>query len=315
MRLAYLGYDKNAFKSTAYLAQYFQQIDTYLLNYDNQTNDSDICDLPIMAAHVYISKDQSLYTEQHKFVKRKISLEYNLFKKSISSIEVKELKADTEEPKGDKNYSKIIDIISLDYDRKSNQYKIVTKYQGNFEYDYLIIQDHHIISDLFKQKKQSVFKGDSDQFYAMLSLDFAIKAKLGNEVQEQEFIFVENTEIKSIFDNWYICKFSQQKISINFYIPYKQRHHEAYINFLVQRNRALFEKIFITFEMGEILNKSIIATNGFAQNHIAMINKQSSFVFPSFSYWSKERVAGFINEVFLNKNKKNKIFFSEKENS
>ncbi|MEQ1721997.1 MAG: hypothetical protein ABL930_02395, partial [Pseudobdellovibrio sp.] len=91
--------------------------------------------------------------------------------------------------------------------------------------------------------------------------------------------------------------------------------NEAYIDFLVQRNRDLFEKSFITFKMGEILNKSIIATNGFGKNHIATRNKQSSFVFPSFSYWSKERVAGFIQDVFLNKNKKNKMFFSEKENS
>ncbi|MEQ1722545.1 MAG: hypothetical protein ABL930_05175, partial [Pseudobdellovibrio sp.] len=218
MRLAYLGYDKNVFKSISFLAQHFQQIDTYLLNYDNPTNDSDIYDLPVMAANVYISKDHSLYTEQHKSVMQKINLEYSLFKKSISSTEAKQLRADTEETKCEKNDLRIVDIVSIDFDQKSNKYIIKNKYQGNFEYDYLIIQDHQIISDLFKQKKQSLFKGDSDQFYAMLSLEFAIKAKLDNEVQEQEFIFVENTRIKSIFDNWYICKISQQQITINFYI-------------------------------------------------------------------------------------------------
>jgi hypothetical protein len=315
MRLAYLGYDKNVFKSYATLASYFKQIDTYLLNYDNEINNSDIYELPIMAANVYISKENRLYTDQHKSVLRKINLEYSLLKKSISSVEKIEINDDQAKPKCDKNYFKIADIVDIVFDKKSNKYFIKTKQQANFEYDYIIVQDHKIVSELFKRKNQNLFQGESDQFYVLLNIDFSIKAQLTNEVPEQEFIFVENPQIKSIFDNWYICKISQQKISINFYIPFKQRYNEEFINFLIQRTRTIFEKTFITFKIGDFLNTSIVTTNGFAKNHISTKNKQSSFVFPSFSYWSEKRVAGFIQNVFLAKNKKNKMFFSEKENS
>jgi hypothetical protein len=315
MRLAYLGYDKNVIKSYATLAGYFQQIDTYLLNYDNEINNSDIYELPVMAANVYISKEHGFQTEQHKLVLRKINLEHNMLKKSISSVDKIELNVGQDESKCDKNYFKIVDIADINFDKKINKYFIQTKQQVSFEYDYIIVQDHKIVSELFKRKNQNLFKGESDQFYAMLNLDFSIKANLTNEVSVQEFIFVENTQVKSIFDNWFICKISQHKISINFYIPFKQRHNEEFIDFLIQRTRATFGKTFITFKMGDILNKSILTTNGFAKNHISTINKQSSFIFPSFSYWSEKRVAGFIHNVFLAKNKKNKLFFSEKENT
>lgn len=313
MKLAYLGYDKNIFKSYSFLAKYFQEIDSYLVNYDNSAQNSDLADIPLMTGNVYIGKNSLLYTEKHKSSLAQIDSEYSQLKKSIVSADAIDTGANSE-TKLNKNYYRAKDITALEFDRNSSKYFIETKHQGRFEYDYIVIQDHKSISDLFEDKKQNVFKGEADQAYVMLNLDFAIKAKLGKEVVEQEFIFVENPIVRSLFDNWYICKVDSDKIAINFYIPFKQQHSEELIEFLTQRTRKIFDKEFITFELGEVLNKSILATNGFSNQNIRIKNKNLGTVFPSFSYWSEGRVAGFIQNVFLNKNKKNKIFFSEKEN-
>lgn len=311
MKLAYLGYDKNVFKSYKFLAQHFQEIDTYLVNYDNDANNSDLLDLPLMTGNVYIDKNTQLYTEKHKASLAQIQSEYVQLKESIIQAEVVETV--TPEIKLNKNYYRIKDIVTIEFEKVGHKYFIETKHQGRFEYDYIVVQDHKSISDLFETKKQIVFKGVADQAYVMLNVDFAIKAKLGKQVVAQEFIFVENPVVKSIFDNWYICKVESEKISVNFYIPYKQQHSEDLIEFLIQRARKIFDKEFITFELGEVLAKTVLATNGFNSQGIKVKNKQFSAVFPSFSYWSENRVAGFIQNVFLNKNRKNKLFFSEKE--
>lgn len=312
MKLAYLGYDKNIFKSYNFLAKYFQEIDSYLVNYDNCVQGSDLADLAIMTGNVYITQNIQLYTEKHKTALAQIDSEYSQLKKSIASVEPITVEP-SHEAVLNKNYYRAKDILTLEFDRNSSKYFIETKHQGRFEYDYVVIQNHKSISDLFENKKQNVFKGVAGQAYVMLNLDFAIKAKLGKQVFEQEFIFVENPVIKSIFDNWYICKVDSDKITINFYIPYKQQDSEELIEFLIQRTRKIFDKEFITFELGEVLNKSILATNGFNNQSIKMKIKNLGSVFPSFSYWSEARVAGFIQNVFLNQNKKNRIFFSEKE--
>lgn len=312
MKLAYLGYDKNVFKSYNFLAQYFQEIDTYLVNYDNDSNISDLGNLPIMTGNVYIDKNSQLQTEKQKAALAQIRTEYLLLKQSIlttdSIIEVEPV-----EIKLNKNYYRAKDVISIEFDANTSKYFIETKHQGRFEYDYIVVQDHKSLTDVFAGKKQNVFKGSADQAYVMLNLEFAVKAKLGKQVENQEFIFVENPVVKSIFDNWYVCKLDSAKISINFYIPFNQQNSDDLVDFLIERVRKIFEKEFITFELAGVLNKSILATNGFNTQNLKINNKSFGAIFPSFTYWSESRVAGFIQNVFLNKNKKNKLFFSQKE--
>ena len=315
MKLAYLGYDKTSFKTHNVLECYFDQIDSYLVDANLEANDLFFSKLQLIANNVCIPVDETLRTTQHKLVLKEIKNDYAGLKKSISYNydlpTVKQSKA--------LDYKKkqmvLKDILSINFNKLTNKHEIQTKNFELLEYDYLIIQGHQLVADRIQDIKQNIINKIQVQTHLILNIEFTIKYKIDKQHLKQEFIFIENILLKTIFDNWYICGISQNKISLGLFIPYSQRSSVEFLDFITNRTQDLLNKSFTSFTIGEMLNRWESASDGFVSSKMALRYPRNSSVFPSFVFWTQNKINDYIQNLFVIKNKKNRFLFAEKGNS
>lgn len=329
MKLAYFGYDKTALKVQLVLEQYFTGIDYYLVkssldgNSANNTSHLDLLNIPIMTSNVCIPSDEVLRTTQHKLILHQIKNEYNFFKKNIFT----EFAVNNEELTGTKRCTKkqfnLADITSVIFNKKTNKHGIQieekNQVQKIMEYDYLIMEGHQLVCDYFQDKKQNIISRFQTQSYVILSLEFLIEYKLHKQYVHHDFIFIDNILLRTIFDNWYFCSLSQNKINVALYIPSGQDMSEEFLDFISQRTYKLLSDSLEAFAIGELVRHEILPSNGFIIKGLKINNRENAAVFPSFTFWSQNKVNDYIKSVFIakniTKNKKNTNLFREKETS
>jgi len=317
MKLAYLAFDKTALRTHSELAPYFSGIDTYLLNMQVEARDLDIFNLPIMTSHVFIPRDVGLQTIQHKLILKKIKSEYFFLKQNIFSG----FKFSSEEPvivsHSEKQLYNLSDIAAIIFNKVSKKYNIQTKDQNLIEYDYLIIEGHQLVSDSVQNKDQNIINKLQRQSAIILNLDFSAHYKWHKQHQYHEFIFVNNTEIRTVFDNWYFCRVSHDKVSVSLYIPFELHESEDFLNFVTARTHKLFSQTLEPFNISSISEglvcRSFSASDGFVIKNMTLRHAKNSAVFPSFSFWPQHKINDYIQNAFVIKNKKNSYLFREKE--
>ncbi len=313
MKLAYLGFDKTLLKTNTVLSQYFAEIDYYLVNENLEANSLNFFSLPIMANNVCIPTDESLYTNQHKSVLFKIKNEFTLLKKNIFSDYRLTGDEITGTKKSLKNQFGFSDIESIFFDRKKKNYQLQTRSNGMIEYDYLIIQGHQLVTDQLQTVKQNVIGQQQLQSYLMLNLEFPASYKLHDAHLRQDFIFIDNTNFNTVFDNWYVCSYSANKLTVSLIIPTVQHHSEELQEFVAARSRQVLNDSLSSFEIGPVTKKWISCIDGYVTQKMTVSFPKHSSVFPSFDYWTQNKVNNYIKNIFVVKNKKNPVLFNEKE--
>lgn len=313
MKLAYLGYDKTALKPLPVLEQHFSHIDFYLVNSDQVASDLDFLKLPIMAQNVCIPVDEALQTIKHKLVLHDIRNEYNALKQSLFSGF--NLSADEfiGTKKSEKKQFELKDIVSIKFEKKINKHVIERQRHEPQEYNYLIIQGHQLVSDSVQSHRQNIIHRPQTQSFLILNLEFEMQYRLHKQYVHHDFIFIDNISLKTIFDNWYLCSFSQNKLSVGLYIPYAQHQSEEFLDYITGRVRALLSKSFEAFKIEELLSRKVSASDGFVVQALKLNYPKNSSVFPSFDYWPQNKINDYIKNVFVVKNKKNRNLFAEKE--
>lgn len=313
MKLAYLGYDKTVLKAHPVLEQYFNVIDSYLVNTDSEAGSLDLLSLPIMANNVCIPMDETLQTIQHKLVLQEIKNEYAYLKKNIFL----DYKLTDSEFLGAKKALKkqlsIKDVVSIMFDRNLNKHFIQTKGAELEEYDYIIVQAHQLVTDQFQDIKQNIISRPQIQKYSILNIEFAAQYSLNKYHLHHEFIFIDNMRLKTIFDNWYICSISQNKFTVGLYIPFSRYDSNEFLEFITNRTYDVMSKSFESFKIGELLSRSASTSDGFVSHNAKLRYPKKSSVFPSFDYWPQNKINDYIKNLFIYKNKKNRNLFAEKE--
>lgn len=321
MKLAYVAFDKTALKTHPALEQYFSAIDTYLVNPQSEASDLDILNLAIMADHVFIPSDVTLQTLQHKLVLQKIKNEYLFLKQNIFSgfsFQGEELiGARTAE----KQQFDLSEVLSITFDKNRKKHIIQTEGQNFIDYDYLIIEGHQLVSGALAKKNQNIISKTQIQSSLVLNLEFSMQYKLHKQHLHHEFIFIANTELRTLFDNWYLCSLSHNKIGVSLYIPYEQHWQAEFLDFMTQRTHKLISLTFESFAIGELIKRGVSTSDGFVTRNLKLNHTKTSAAFPSFAYWPQNKINDYIKNVFVNKNvigqlqknKKNLYLFAEKE--
>ncbi|MEK6627764.1 MAG: hypothetical protein AABY53_03990 [Bdellovibrionota bacterium] len=329
MKLAYLAYDKTALKALSMLEQYFSTIDIYLIEPELESSELDLLNLSVMALNVLIPHDAARQTMQHKLVLKKIKDEFAFLKKNIfftdnssnavfseeSNIEFDEESIGIKKAK--KQQFKLADISKIHFDSDINKYVIQMlghkQGQDNAEYDHLIIEGHQLTSSSVATKSKGLISKPQIQSHVVLNLQFEIQYKLHKQHLHHEFIFIENTELKTIFDNWYLCSLQHNKMCISLLIPNEQYQSEEFLKFITYRVREVLCRSFNCFDIKELVARNISAADGFVMTKLKLNHTHFSTVFPSFAYWSQNRINDYIKNIFEKKNKKNKYILAEKE--
>ena len=182
-----------------------------------------------------------------------------------------------------------------------------------FEYDYLIVENHQLVSQALLTKSQNVIKQLHFQSHVVLNLEFPLQYKLHKQYLYHDFIFIENMQLKTIFDNWYICSFSQDKACIRLFIPYDKHQAEDYLNFISDRVYNRICRSFEAFEFKDVQKRWVSTSDGFTLKDLKLNFPRNSSIMPSFSFWPQYKINNYIKELMAFNKKKNKRLFMERE--
>lgn len=313
MRLAYIGFDKTVLKTNTVLSQHFLEIDYYVMNENQESNSLNFFSLPIVANNVSIPTDESLYTVQHKSVLYKIKNELALLKKNIFS----DYRLTGDEITGIRqshNQQFSFDQIeSLVFNKKKKLYQLQHLGRGLLEYDYVILQGHQLVSDQLQLIKQNIVQRPQQQSFLMLNLECAVRYKLHPAHLRHDFIYIDNTNFNSVFDNWYICSYSGNRLSVSLIIPYVNHSSPELQEFVAERTLQILREALSAFEFGAVLSRRISCLDGFVTQKFELNYPKTSSVFPSFDYWTQNKINNYIKNIFATKKKKRNVLFNEKE--
>lgn len=313
MKLAYIGYDKTSLKANTVLEQHFDFIDNYLINENLEANNLNFYSLPIMADNVCIPIDESLYTVRHKSVLYKIKNEFTMLKKNLFA----DYRLTGDEITGTRKSTKqqfgFDEIESLLFNNKKNKYLLQMKGQEPIEYDYLIVQGHQLVTDRLQQLKQNVMRKPQIQSFIILNLEFIAKYKLHDQHLRHDFIYIDNTNYNTVFDNWYICSYASNRLLVSLVVPSANYRSEELMEFLAARARTALSESLKAFEFGPLQNRWISCADGFVTQKLKLSNSATASVFPSFDYWTQNKINNYIKNTFVVKIKKNREPLIEKD--
>lgn len=213
-------------------------------------------------------------------------------------------------------------ISDLHFDKKTGLYVIQSNLNKEinkepekivFEYDYLIVENHQLVSQALLTKSQNVIKQLHFQSHVVLNLEFPLQYKLHKQYLYHDFIFIENMQLKTIFDNWYICSFSQDRACIRLFIPYDKHQAEDYLNFISDRVYNRICRSFEAFEFKDVQKRWISTSDGFTLKDLKLNFPRNSSIMPSFSFWPQYKINNYIKELMAFNKKRNKRLFMERE--
>ena len=313
MRLAYLGYDRTSLKTNTVLEQHFDFIDHYLVNDSLEANNLNFFSLPIMANNVCIPIDESLYTVQHKSVLYKIKNEFTMLKKNLFADYRLTGDEITGTRKSTKQQFSFDEIESLYFIKKKNKYLLLRKDKEPIEYDYLIVQGHQLVTEKLQLLRQNIMSQPQMQSYLILNLEFTAKYRLQDQHLRHDFIYVDNTNYNTVFDNWYICSYSGNRLLVSLLVPSANYRTEELMEFLAARARSALCESLKAFELGPLQNRWLSCADGFVTHKLKLNNLSYACVFPSFDYWTQNKINNYIKNIFVMKNRKNRALNTEKD--
>lgn len=315
MKLAYLAFNKTAEKSHHVLGQYFDTIDTYIISESTDVCDFDLLNLPIMAHHVLVPSQIDLQTNCHKAVLQRLKNEIYYLRKNLFMNYSLNSEVLTGISNSSKNIFKFGSIKEISFDKTLNKHKVNLEGEVHKEYDYLIIESSEMTTSHLNQLKQNIVTKTTEQSHIILNLEFEIKYKVQKQHFHHEFVLINNPNLKSIFDNWFFCNMFHNKISCSVFIPYEKYTSEEFLKFITQRTHDVLSNSLSAFEIGDLIKYDFSASDGFLIRQAKLKYNKNSALFPTFTYWSQNKVNDYVHNIFIMKNKKNKNLFDEKGNT
>lgn len=242
-------------------------------------------------------KTQSSSIRIKKSVKRKLSLE------SVSSLLY------------NKTINKYVLQSSTEFDPQfiKNQVKGENGAKHTTQYDYVLIEGHRLISDVILSKEQNIISKSQQQTHVVLNLEFPLQYRLDSQHLHHEFLFIDNIQLKTIFDNWFICSLSHNKICVRLMIPFEKQNSEDFLNFLSLRTYKMLCRNFEAFEFMDLRKRWISTCDGFAIKNYQLNYTKSSSIMPSFTFWPQYKINNYTREFLGTIKKKNKSLFIERE--
>ena len=304
MKLAYIAMDRTAHKAHGMLEKHFSTVDFYLADASSKTLNIDLAELPIMAANVCIPAERSLRTVKHNLVMQEIRQEYGNLLSNIYTR--KNLQNENLEsmPLTSGNIKNISDIHYISFNKEQQKFLFeCVGVAGATDYDFLIVQDNQYVMSLLLDKQRDLFVSFTEQAKVILNFDFEAK-HLSKFVEATDFLFVDNFQQKSIFDNWYICQLREDRISVSVYIPFAMQNSADYVDFLAKRVASVLNGTFDLFKVGLLLNKHILACDGYYMHRARLRYSKNGALIPTFTFWSQPKINNYLSLLIKSKNNK-----------
>ena len=308
-----MGYDRSVAKAYTALSTCFSEIDSYLCDEHFHGSQADFLELPIIADNVYISKEAGLQTSKHRSLLKAVDAEYNFFKNNIYRKENIGRESLSAPGKLQQNQFLLKDVIRLHFDVDNNKFIIEGKEKDPIQYDYLVVQSHQLVTEMLYDHGHNLFSVLPTQGNILINLDFEIEKQHPGDHLSNECIYIQNVDLKTVFDNWYICNLSLDRLRVSTLIPGEQSKSAEFLDFITQRIRAAMAQAFETITFKELIDRRVSAIDGFDLAATKLVHPKYSCAFPSFTFWSQEKVNFYVVHQFLAKNKTNRALFYGKD--
>lgn len=306
MKLAYIAYDLNSLKAHGALSKHFTEIEYFLVETNRAVLKNSFEQIPVMVDQVCIPMDNNLITLAHKRTFNDIKSQYSKFKKEIFS-ELKS-KSDLLSEATPVDKYKVAELNSLkDVFFDSKKQKVyVEAAAGVSEYDFLMVEDHELISNKIKNITSNIFQNEPRNHHVWFSVEFGyeLKKPRTGALAERSFWLINDSQNESLVDNWYFCHFKANTVLVQQWVPFTQHQNMDYKKFMTERTQAVIAKKIEFIHVTEILNTFVDSTSGFFKNVGTLKNNRIAALTPSFSFWSQPNIESTVLTVLDPKIKK-----------
>ncbi len=305
MRLAYIGYDLNSLKAQAALGRHFSDVTFFLVEQNRPVIPVAFENIALLVDGVTVPSENEFRTMKHKSVFKKIKAQYEQFETELFGG-VKAFMQPLTSPKSNFKIESFSDVGDLFFDAKKSKVHLERKSQGTDEFDFLMIENHQMISDTLMHFKNSPLSGKTTHSHAWFSVQFSyeLKSPRNGTIDSLQLMLINNSKNESLIDNWYFCHLDQGSITIQQWVPFSQYAHLDYQKFMIARTKEVVEKKLDFIHLLELKDQYVDSTSGFSQSEAGLKNARLSAMAPSFAFWSAEKIESYVREALDMKIKK-----------
>ena len=301
MKIAFITSDRSSLKTLGLLQKYYPTVHFYLANSKTSGVDLEAEKLPLLVDGLNIPADPKSRTERHEQVFKKNQPNYKLFFNQIYPGKVSTENEEFAEPKGVHSEFSIDEINFIKYSREVGKYAIENSRLEITDYDFLLIQNSQLIMAEILDKQQNLFHSFTEQSKAIITLTFDLRQLHQNALTESRFIFVENSMIESVQDNWYLVKLNKDTAEVSLYIPYEMQDSEEYKSFLAQRVTAAFNRRFVSFKLEGFIGSYVTPADGYYAYKAKLRYSKGGALVPTYNLWSTEKMTAHLGQLLKNR--------------
>lgn len=300
MKLAFITSDRSSLKTLPLLQKYYSQVHFYFANSKTAGVDLEAEKLPLLVDGLNVSPEAAMRTPHQELVFKKNLNNYKNFFNQIYPAKVSAEVEDTESAPQEFLESGIGEINFIKYNRELGKYAIENSRLEITEYDFLLIQNSQAIMAEVLEKQQNLFNSFTEQTKSIITLVFNLK-QFHKEGSPNSFIFVENSLLDSVQDNWYLVKLNADTAEISFYIPYEMQESEDYKSFLAHRVSAALNRKFVAFQLSDYIGSFVTPADGYYSYKAKLRHAKGGALVPTYNLWTTEKVTAHLGQLLKSK--------------
>lgn len=305
MKIAYVATDLNALKVQSMIVGPYDELHYYLVQPQTRSVDVNIEAKPIIAEGLCIPAAADLQTRAHQKLLKKIKQHLTTWKKEI--FQDHKVKSSKNNENFEKNVSlKVIhhstdEISYIRVNRLNSKYIFEINGSEQREYDLVLIENNQFVMAGIVDKQQNLFHSFTEQTKCLLTLNYDISRLHESLKESHEFLLVQNVEVESIDDNWFVVQEGPDRLAVTFYVPLQMSSKEKFIHFLQSRTQQMIEERFKTFKINDYLNHSLSIGNGFYSHKAKLRFTRNAMLVPSFKFWADSDIETYLKKIIQSK--------------
>lgn len=293
MKAAYLAYDRNSLVGLSVLSNYFEQVDFYLVDSNRQPEATEFSEVSIMTDHLMVPSEEGLRTPAHVKILKSVHGEFNFYKKQLE-VEVKKNPVTyTEVQKNCRTEMNSLTLIKdIAFNPKTNEVYVEKEKMGITPYQYLFIEEHHILAESFAGYSKNIFKTqpENSHIWFATEFDYEMKKPRTGDLGRREFFLIKDHQNKTILDNWYFVRTLGSKITIHQWVPFNQFKNSDFQKFIIERVEKLIKERLELVQLTRFSQFYVNSTAGFATQEASLKHAKISTCLPAFHFWSRDMI-------------------------
>ncbi|MGZ3692040.1 MAG: hypothetical protein ACXVAX_11085 [Pseudobdellovibrio sp.] len=305
MKMAYIASNLNVLDSLKSVEGSYNEIDVYLLENINRRTDIVIEELPKLVDGLTLSPDPDRLTEKQQTLSKKISVQnQNLLNSVYITKNISEREAPVNDSIKCRSLS-VSDIVFIKYNREIKKISIENSQNEITDYDLLLIENNQFVMAGILDKQQNLFNSFTEQEKCWLTLVFETKNLHKNKQLDKHFIFIENSNISSLDDNWYLTERKGDLLQVALLIPFEMQNNQEYIEFLNKRITDMINERLVALNVVKLKETFVLPTDGYFSYRAKLRQTRQTALVPGFYFWKQNKINSYLNNLLKQKTAKN----------